>query len=153
MDYQKEGWNDLINCRMFESCGLCGGVFWEVVCVRIFLAFLILCIPYFVSGRVLLNEVYYDHDGRDEGHEFIELINTTGDPVDLGGYALEFHDGASSGWDVVWRGDYGRLIPPGGLILVGGEDVVPAPDYPVELGLHVEAREYGLLARPYKHNE
>lgn len=100
-----------------------------------FFAILLLCIPSLLSGRVLLNEVYYDHSGRDEGYEFIELINLTGEPMDLGGYALEFHDGSSPGWSVVWRGASGRTIPPDGLFVVGGEHVTPAPDFYEELGL------------------
>jgi len=100
-----------------------------------FFVFLLLCIPSFASSRVLLNEVYYDHTGRDNGFEFIELINLTGEPVDLGEHALEFHDGSSSGWVTIWRGAVGLAIAPEELFVIGGEYVTPSPDFRVELGL------------------
>ena len=100
-----------------------------------FFVFLLLCIPSFTSSRVLLNEVYYDHVGRDDGFEFIELINPTSEPVDLREYALEFHDGSSSGWVTIWRGEAGLAIAPEELFVIGGEYVTPSPDVPAELGL------------------
>jgi len=100
-----------------------------------FLLLLCLCVPSTVFGQILLNEVYYDHPGRDDGHEFIELVNAGSTAVDLGGCAVEFHDGASSGWTVVWAAVEGRAIPPGRIFVLGEELVAPPVDTVLSLGL------------------
>jgi hypothetical protein len=100
-----------------------------VVDVRWFLFLLLAAgFPRAARAEVLLNEIYYDHAGSDEGFEFVELVNTGGLAVPLAGLAIEFHDGSSSGWVTVWRGAAPGTISPGGLFVVGGANVVPLPD-------------------------
>jgi hypothetical protein len=88
------------------------------------------------SGQVLLNEVYYDHPGRDEGFEFVELLNTSADASSLGGYRLDFHDGASSGWVTIWEAQIDDTIGGlGGLFVIGGEGIARWCDVVFDLGL------------------
>jgi hypothetical protein len=95
----------------------------------------LLLFPTCCKAQVLLNEVYYDATGSDEGYEFIELISIADGPLTLRGYALEFHDGASSGWLRLWSGNANDTIAAGGLFLIGGEQVVPPPDAVAPLGM------------------
>ncbi|UCG53498.1 MAG: lamin tail domain-containing protein, partial [Candidatus Latescibacterota bacterium] len=89
----------------------------------------------FLSDRVLINELYYDHPGRDDGHEFVEIINLSPAALGLGGCRLEFHDGSSVGWVTIWHAQPGDTIVGMGLFVVGGEDLYPPPDVITELGL------------------
>jgi hypothetical protein len=108
----------------------------EVVDVRWFLFCLLAAVsPAATRGDVLLNEIYYDHAGSDEGFEFIELVNPDTAAVPLAGLTIEFHDGSSSGWTAIWRAAAADTIEPGGLFVVGGELVVPFPDAVDDLGL------------------
>ncbi|MDH3217054.1 MAG: lamin tail domain-containing protein, partial [Candidatus Krumholzibacteria bacterium] len=70
---------------------------WVCLCVLA-----VIC-PSSVFPQILINEVYYDHPGRDDGQEFVELINVSSVASSLAGYSLEFHDGAASGWKPIWR--------------------------------------------------
>jgi hypothetical protein len=81
-----------------------------------------------VAARVVINELYYDHPGTDTGHEFVELINTGALPADLSGTSIEFHNGTGTTWALVWRAPPGTMLVPGGIFLVGGDLVTPAPD-------------------------
>ena len=104
--------------------------------MRWFLLFLFAALlPAAAQGDVLLNEIYYDHPGSDEGFEFVELVNPDTAAVPLAGLTIEFHDGSSSGWIAIWRAAAGDTIAPGGLFVVGGEFVVPIPEAVDELGL------------------
>ena len=109
---------------------------WEVVDVRwFFLSVFSLLFPVLCRSQVVLNEVYYDHVGTDEGYEFIELVNSAGFPIALAGYVIEFHDGATAGWVTLWRANLADTIAAAGLFVIGGERVVPPPDAWAELGL------------------
>ena len=64
-------------------------------------------------GDLVLNEVLYDPDGADEGHEFVELWNPDSVAAPLHDLTLEACDGARPGsWTVVWRGGSGGVAPP-----------------------------------------
>lgn len=86
-------------------------------------------------ARVVINEVYYDHPGADAGYEFIELIDTEGAPADIAGLSVEFHNGAGTGWAMLWRADAGTAIAAERPFVVGAEMVAPAPDVTVALSL------------------
>jgi len=105
--------------------------------MRCFFVFCIFCVGFSSStfSQIIINEIYYDHPGRDDGYEFIELINTGDFDLALAGSTLEFHDGNSGGWRVVWTWGAGDTIASGSLVVVGGEEVWNWPDYVVELGL------------------
>lgn len=101
----------------------------------IVLAWTFLCFPVICDCDVILNEVYYDAPGSDEGCEFVELINRADHALSLFGYAIEFHDGASETWTRLWEGTLADTIAAGGLFVVGGDRVRPAPDAVDPLGL------------------
>jgi hypothetical protein len=109
---------------------------WEVVDVRwIFLSILSLFFPLIVRGQVLLNEVFYDPTGTDEGFEFVEIFNPAETAVSLAGCAIEFHDGNSTGWVTVWEASPFDSAAAGGLFVIGGALVEPSPDAIEELSL------------------
>src|SRR6185503_6192672 len=71
-------------------------------------------------GDLVLNEVLYDPDGADEGHEFVELWNPDSLAAPLDGVALETSDGARPGtWTTVWRAEAGETVGPGSPFLIG----------------------------------
>lgn len=88
-----------------------------------------------VWARVVINELYYDHPGADAGYEFVELVDTGGAGADLGGLTLEFHNGAGTGWVVLWRAPAGSALAAGAPFLIGAALVSPPPDAPVALSL------------------
>ncbi len=98
-------------------------------------SFVLSIFPFGAPGAVRINELYYDHPGKDAGHEFIELIQTDSIPLGLDGYAIEFHNGAGSGWESIWQAGPLDSIAPGGLFVIGGGAVTPRPDAVLELNL------------------
>ncbi len=110
---------------------------WEVVWMRCFLFLLVFVLlsdsP--VYSQIVINEIYYDHPGRDDGYEFVELINVGVAPRTLAGCQFEFHDGNSDGWSVVWVGEESDTIDGRALFVIGGDRVSPRPDRVVTLGL------------------
>jgi hypothetical protein len=88
-----------------------------------------------VSSQIVVNEIYYDHPGRDGGYEFVELMNFDDVPRALAGCTLEFHDGSSDGWRVIWASDETDTIGGGALFVIGGSSVLPLPNRVIELGL------------------
>jgi hypothetical protein len=79
------------------------------------------------AGPVVINELYYDHPGGDDGFEFVELINVSAVPVSVEDVRLEFHNGTGLVWEALWTGQTGE-IEPGGLYVIGGRFVSPPPD-------------------------
>jgi hypothetical protein len=78
-------------------------------------------------GELVLNEVLYDPDGADEGHEFVELWNSDSVAVGLDGVALEACDGARPGsWSVVWRAPAGAVALPKSPYLVSAAGLATA---------------------------
>ena len=103
--------------------------------MRWFLSLTCLLVPSVCAGQILLNEIYYDHPGRDDGYEFVELINLSDLSVSLSGFVLEFHDGASEGWKTIWRAGPEDTIAAAGLFVIGGGNVTPLPNVIGNLGL------------------
>jgi len=79
------------------------------------------------DAAVLINELYYDHPGGDDGYEFIELINVSDLAVPVADVSIEFHNGTGVGWESLWSGGDGEIAP-GGLFVAGGRFVSPPPD-------------------------
>ncbi len=107
----------------------CRNVLWAAICI------VTLALPPSVRGSVVINELYYDHPGKDAGYEFIELVNTDSLSINLSGYAIEFHNGAGIGWEMRWQAGAFDSIPSGGLFVIGGSNVFPRPDGVLELNL------------------
>jgi len=80
--------------------------------------------PY-AGAQPVINELYYDHPGSDDGYEFVEIFNTTTAALSLAGVTLEFHNGVGEGWDVLWTGTAADVVPAGGVFVVGGALVEP----------------------------
>jgi hypothetical protein len=78
-------------------------------------------------AQLVINELYYDHPGSDDGYEFIEIMNVSGGDVALSAVSIEFHNGSGVGWDPLWTGDAGAVAP-GQLFVVGGRYVTPPAD-------------------------
>ncbi|MCK4512994.1 lamin tail domain-containing protein, partial [bacterium] len=92
--------------------------------------------PLTLSAHVVINEVLYDPDGSDSGHEFVELMNCGASGILLTGWVLETGNGANpDDWTVEWIGGDLDYLDPGGIFLIGESDVVPAPDYETPLDL------------------
>ncbi len=92
--------------------------------------------PLTLSAHVVINEVLYDPDGSDSGHEFVELMNCGASGLLLTGWVLETGNGANpDDWTVEWIGGDLDYLDPGGIFLIGESDVVPAPDYETPLDL------------------
>ena len=71
------------------------------------------------QAQLVINELLPDPNGSDAGHEFVELYNAGDIAVDLGGWQLQFANGAeTASWATRWSGQPGRLVPPGGLFLI-----------------------------------
>ena len=72
------------------------------------------------KAAVVISEVYYDHPGDDEGHEFVEIYNYSNKSVNL------------SGWQIRWAGndfsqrtlDLSGSVPARGHFLIGGDYVL-----------------------------
>jgi len=77
-------------------------------------------------AQLVVNELYYDHPGGDDGYEFVELMNVSGALVALSSVELQFHNGSGVGWESLWRGSEGEIAP-GELFVIGGRYVFPAP--------------------------
>src|SRR6185295_7393006 len=85
--------------------------------------------PCVSPGHPLIAEVLYDAVGDDTGHEFVELFNATALPASLAGVRLEAGDGSGPGrWSLRWTGLAADSIAAFGRFVVGGAQVVPAPD-------------------------
>ncbi len=85
---------------------------------------------------LVINEVLYDAEGPDDGGEFVELLLTGGESLDLGRVALERGNGSRPGdWRESWRGAAGETLAAGRHYVVGGARVVPAPAAGAELRL------------------
>jgi len=98
-------------------------------------ALFLLLVPARAPLPLVINEVYYDHPGTDDGYEFIEIFNNSANAVPLGGVTLEFHNGSGTGWEVRWNAGATDSIAANGLFLVGGALVSPAADALATLAL------------------
>lgn len=93
------------------------------ICILTVLVFFIPCASPRAAQNfphVVINEVYYDHPGADEGWEFIELYNGGDSTADLTGARLEFIDGRTGAASTLWEAQQGLLLHPGTYFLVAG---------------------------------
>jgi len=88
----------------------------------VFNSLLVICVftSHSLFSAVVINEIYYDHTGSDDGYEFIEIYNSSNEFVDISGYNIEFVDGKSKKSYILWEGVPGIEIEPYGFILIGG---------------------------------
>jgi Lamin Tail Domain len=70
-------------------------------------------------GAIRLNEVLYDAEGADGGHEFVELISISQSSISLAGYRLQFANGSvGEQWATRWTGTADDVLGPGALFLI-----------------------------------
>jgi len=62
---------------------------WSLLCVVALMCVMGIAVST-ADAALLVSEVYYDHPGSDSDHEFLELFNTGIEPVDLGGWLVEW---------------------------------------------------------------
>lgn len=79
-----------------------------------------------LAAGVVINEIYYDHPGADDGWEFVELHNPDTVSCVLTGWALQTLDGATGAAKVVWTASPGASLEPGGFLCVAGIERAPA---------------------------
>jgi hypothetical protein len=76
------------------------------------------------ASEVVINEVFYDPRGRDDGFEFVELHNPGDLPVGLAGWTLETGNGLrENAWTLEWTGSSGDSVNAGGFFVVGEESL------------------------------
>lgn len=97
--------------------------------------FLVLVAAQPAMSAVRINEILYDPAGRDDGFEFIELVNDAAVPVSLAGARIEFHNGAGEGWEPLWAGTATDTIGADALFVLGGGLVEPTADVVFPLSL------------------
>jgi hypothetical protein len=100
----------------FQSfCALATGVLIEIASVSV------------CAAGVVINEVYYDHPGRDDGWEFVEIHNPDTVPYPLSGWTIEAIDGATGNARTVWTAGPEARIEPGEFLCVAGIERAPSP--------------------------
>ena len=119
------------------------------------LALLAGAVPGRARADLLLNEVLYDPDGSDEGHEFVELWNPDSAAAPLEGISIESGDGARPGvWSSIYAGAAGDSVLPRRAFLIPGSALLGAiqngPDALrlTRAGVVLDLVGYGALAFP-----
>jgi hypothetical protein len=85
---------------------------------------------------VVINEVFYDPPGKDDGREFVELFNRSDSPVCLEWWQFETGNGAyESRWRHEWMGSGSDTIPALGFFVIGEELTGAAADFITDLDL------------------
>jgi hypothetical protein len=69
---------------------------------------------------MVLSEVFINPAGGDDGSEWIEIYNGTGQSVDLAGYSIGYVLGGNSGGYGAAGADLSGVFPAGACIVVGG---------------------------------
>ncbi|MCD4653355.1 lamin tail domain-containing protein, partial [bacterium] len=62
------------------------------------------------STSIIINEVFYDAIGNDTGYEFVEILNTSADPIILTGYDLKADDAAYFTFPSFTLDSYSRVV-------------------------------------------
>jgi Lamin Tail Domain len=76
-----------------------------------------ICNP--AGAALVINEILIDPTGSDGGKEFVELLNTGVEFVDLTGVEFQFANGADGPvWKTRWSADAGQKLAPGEYFLI-----------------------------------
>lgn len=95
-----------------QRYGMCSPA-WAGLCL------LLSCAATAAAAQLVINEFLADPEGSDGGREFVELLNTGAVPVDLGGWQLQFANGAEGPvWQTRWSGISGHSLTPGARFLI-----------------------------------
>lgn len=83
------------------------------------LCLLLSCAASEAAAQLVINEFLADPEGSDGGREYVELLNTGTAPVDLGGWQLQFANGAEGPvWQARWSGSPGQVLAAGARFLI-----------------------------------
>ena len=86
------------------------------VCLRLIFS---LAAATVAAAELVINEFLPDPFGSDGGREFVELLNSGTRTVDLGGWRLQFANGAEGAvWQTRWTGQAGQMLAPGERFLI-----------------------------------
>ena len=93
------------------------------------------CVNTVFSG-VVINEFLFNPSGTDTGHEWIEIMNTTADDIDVSGWKIQ---AGTSSFATKGLISAGVVIPAGGYLLIGedlvAQDLGQTPDLVTSLSL------------------
>jgi hypothetical protein len=85
---------------------------------------------------VVINEVFYDPEGKDAGYEFVEFFNRSDEPVCLEGWRFETGNGSyENRWKHEWTGSDADEIGPNCFFVIGEDLVGTAVSFTTELDL------------------
>jgi len=87
-----------------------------------------------LSDHIVISEVVVDVSGPESDSEMVELYNPTGQVQDIGGWDIAYKTAAGSSWSSKATIPSGDTIPAYGYYLIGGDQVLPAPDH-IDLSL------------------
>lgn len=82
-----------------------------------------------LADHVVVSEIMVDPTGTQASYEWVELYNPTDDTVSLSGWTIRYKSATGASYSAVSTIPSGKLIPPFGYFLVGGNLVSPAADY------------------------
>jgi hypothetical protein len=82
-----------------------------------------------LAAVIIINEVYYDHPGADEGYEFVELYCPDVEGSALTGWSLEMVDGATGRSRELWAAAPWMTVRGGEFVLLGGDSTGSGTEY------------------------
>jgi hypothetical protein len=98
-----------------------------------------LCAAGAAAADLVINEFLPDPSGSDGGREFVELLNPGDHGVDLGGWQLQFANGAEGAvWQTRWTGQAGQTVPAGGRFLIVDRNWLEAVPGDAEVALALQ---------------
>jgi hypothetical protein len=108
----------------------------KVLAVASILGFFAYCSSLAGSLSVVVNEVFYDPEGKDGGFEFVEILNRSDEEVSLKGWSLETGNGSYvNRWTREWTGAESDAVGAHCFLVIGEESVSPRPDFVTDLDL------------------
>jgi len=91
------------------------------------------------AASLVINEFLADPAGADAGGEFVELLNTGPEPVDLRDVTLEFANGSvGPQWDVRWEGTLHGVLEAGQFFLIVDRNWTTTPTYDAQVALGLQ---------------
>lgn len=91
------------------------------------------------GAALVINEILVDPDGSDAGREFVELLNTGSESVDLSAVEFQFANGADGPiWKTRWAGEAGQSLGAGEIFLITDRNWIGPPAGQAEVTLALQ---------------